>query len=205
VVAFLTSVVVISLSGVMMPGPMFAVTVARSYKSPMAGAKIALGHAIVEVPLMLAIYFGLGRFFDSAPVQIALYLVGGSLLIWMGSSMFRKRNQPIEEGGGLKYNSIVTGAITSAANPFFFLWWAAVGSMLVMQSLAFGVQGFVLLIIIHSLCDFGWLILISNVVYRTQSRWRDKFRVGLLIACSFLLIGFGGWFITSGIRLLAQG
>ena len=54
---FLLSVVVISLSGVMMPGPLFAVTVAKSYKSQLAGMQIALGHALVEIPLILFIYF----------------------------------------------------------------------------------------------------------------------------------------------------
>ena len=58
-IPFLSSVAVISLSGVMMPGPMFAVAVTRSYKSQFAGTKMALGHAIVEIPLMLLIYFGL--------------------------------------------------------------------------------------------------------------------------------------------------
>ena len=61
---FLVKVAGISLSGVMMPGPVFAVTVAKSYKSRFAGIKIALGHALVEIPLMLLIYFGFGRFFQ---------------------------------------------------------------------------------------------------------------------------------------------
>ncbi|UCC91018.1 MAG: lysine transporter LysE, partial [Dehalococcoidia bacterium] len=60
-VPFLASVAVISLSGVMMPGPAFAVTVAKSYKSPFAGIKVALGHALVEVPVMVLIYRGLTR------------------------------------------------------------------------------------------------------------------------------------------------
>jgi threonine/homoserine/homoserine lactone efflux protein len=201
-VPFLSSVAVISLSGVMMPGPMFAVAVARSYRSQLAGLKMALGHAIVEVPLMLLIYFGLARFFDREPVQVALYLVGGAILVWMGVSMFRKRGRPIGEGCEMRYNSVIAGVVTSAANPLFFLWWAAVGSMLVMKSLSFGVTGFILLITVHLACDFGWLFFISTVVYRTRAMWREKFRVGLLIACSFLLIGFGGWFLSSGIRLL---
>ena len=201
-IPFLSSVAVVSLSGVMMPGPMFAVTVARSYRSQFAGIKMALGHAIVEIPLMLLIYFGLARFFDRAPVQIALYLVGGSILIWMGVSMFRKRSRSVDEGTELPYNSVVAGIITSAANPFFLLWWVAVGSMLVMKSLEFGMTGFILLITVHLACDFGWLAFVSTVVYRTKTMWREKFRVGLLIACSFLLIGFGGWFLSSGIQLV---
>jgi threonine/homoserine/homoserine lactone efflux protein len=202
VIPFLSSVAVISLSGVMMPGPMFAVTVARSYRSQFTGIKIALGHAIVEIPLMLLIYFGLARFFDREPVQIVLYLVGGSVLVWMGVSMFRKRSGSLDKGTELSYNSVIAGVVTSAANPFFLLWWVAVGSMLVMKSLEFGITGFILLIAVHLACDFGWLFFISTVVYRTKAMWKEKFRVGLLIACSFLLIGFGGWFLSSGIHLV---
>ncbi len=185
-----------------MPGPMFAVVVAKGYKSQFAGAKMALGHAIVEIPLMLLIYFGLAQFFDREPVQIALFLAGGSLMVWMGISMLRKSRQSVEESRELPYNSVLAGVVTSAANPFFFLWWAAVGSMLIMKSLIFGVTGFVLLITVHLLCDFGWLFFVSTIVHRTKSMWRDKFRVGLFVACSLLLIGFGGWFLSSGIKLV---
>jgi len=202
VLPFLSSVAVISLSGVMMPGPMFAVAVAKSYKSQFAGAKMAVGHAIVEIPLMLLIYFGLARFFNEEPVQIALYLVGGAILVWMGIGMFRKRHMVIEKGRDLPYNSVVAGIATSAINPLFFLWWVAVGSMLIMKSLSFGLIGFALLITVHLLCDLGWLSFISVIVYRTKSLWKGKVHEGLLIACSLLLIGFGGWFLSSGIGLV---
>ena len=187
----------------MMPGPMFAVAVARSYRSQFVGLKIALGHAIVEVPLMLLIYFGFGRFFEKEPVQITLYLVGGAILVWMGISMFTKRGSVVERGKELRCRSVVAGVATSLLNPFFFLWWAAVGSMLIMKSLTFGFTGFALLITVHLLCDFGWLASLSVLVYRTKSLWGGKVQVGLLTACSLLLIGFGGWFLSSGFRLVA--
>ena len=199
---FLVSVAVISLSGVMMPGPLFAVTVARSYKSRFAGIKIALGHALVEIPLMLLIYFGFGRFFQQEPVQIALYLAGGAVLVWLGVRMFRARGTIIEKGKDLPYNSVVAGVVTSALNPYFILWWATVGSTLIMKSLDFGFIGFALLITVHLLCDFGWLSFVSLLVYRAQSLWKGKFQEGLFIACSLLLIGFGGWFLISGLRLI---
>lgn len=201
-VPFLASVAVISLSGVMMPGPAFAVTVAKSYKSPFAGIKVALGHALVEVPVMVLIYLGLTRFFDQEPVQIGLYLGGGAILIWMGISMFRARSRLAEGGRDLPYNAVVAGVVTTALNPFFILWWLVVGSMLIMKSLIFGLIGFALLITVHLLCDFGWLAFVSNLIYRTKSFWKGKFKEGLFIACSWLLVGFGGWFLVSGIRLV---
>ena len=201
-IPFLGSVAVISLSGVMMPGPVFAVTVAKSYKSPFAGIKIALGHALVEIPIILLVYFGLARFFDHEPVQTGLFLGGGALLIWMGIGMFRARNRLAEEGRDLPYNSVVAGVVTSGLNPFFLLWWVVVGSVLVMKSLAFGLIGFALLIIVHLSCDFGWLSFISNIVHRTKSFWKAKYRNVPFIICGWLLVGFGGWFLSSGIKLV---
>ncbi len=66
---FLLSVVGMSLSGVMMPGPVTAVTVTKGYKDKNAGALIALGHGIIEFPLIAAIYLGFGQFFTSPGVK----------------------------------------------------------------------------------------------------------------------------------------
>ena len=59
---FLASVLLISLSGVLMPGPLFAVTIKKASKSKTAGALIAIGHGIVEFPLMFLIFFVLSEF-----------------------------------------------------------------------------------------------------------------------------------------------
>jgi len=202
VLPFLLSLVVISLSGVMMPGPMFAVTVAKSYKSQLAGTQIALGHAIVEIPLMLLIYFGFARFFQDELVQLILSVLGGAILIWLGASMFKARARVIEVGTDLPYNSVVAGVVTSALNPFFILWWATIGSKLIMDSLEFGTTGFALLIPVHWLCDLVWLSFVSILVYKTKSLWGRKFQGGLFASCSLLLIGFGAWFLVSGIQMV---
>ena len=94
----LVSVVVISLSGVMMPGPMFAMTLAKSYKSPWAGTQISLGHAVIEVPLVLLIYFGFAQFFQNSIVQLVLSIAGGGMVIWLGIGMFRAREQVVRGG-----------------------------------------------------------------------------------------------------------
>jgi len=198
----LLSVVVISLSGVMMPGPMFAVTLAKSYRSPWAGTQISLGHAVIEVPLILLIYFGFAPFFQNTAVQLVLSILGGGMIIWLGISMFRARAEVVQKGKDLPYNAFTAGIITSGLNPFFLLWWATIGSMLVMRFIGFGTTGLILLIVVHWLCDLVWLSFVSNIVYRTRSLWGRKFQEWLFIACSLLLIGFGSWFLVSGIQLV---
>ena len=201
-ILFLLSVAVISLSGVMLPGPMFAVTIAKSYKSQFAGAQIAMGHAVIEIPLMLLIYFGFAPFFQEGVAQIVLYLGGAGMLFWLGVAMFKAKTKVVERGHDLPYNSVMAGVMTTVLNPACYLWWALIGSTLIMNSLEFGVTGFVLLIPVHWLCDLLWLSFISILVYRTRSLWGRKFQEGMFIACSLLLIGFGGWFLTSGIQLM---
>jgi threonine/homoserine/homoserine lactone efflux protein len=62
---FLLSVIGISLSGVMAPGPLTAATITKGYNDKYAGVFIALGHGIIELPLMVVIYFGFASYLAS--------------------------------------------------------------------------------------------------------------------------------------------
>ncbi len=198
----LLSVVVISFSGVMMPGPMFAVTLAKSYRSPWAGTKIALGHAVIEVPLILLIYFGFAHFFENSVVQLVLSILGGSMIIWLGIAMFRVRDRVVKGGKDLPYSAFSAGIITSGLNPFFLLWWATIGSMLIMRFTEFGISGLTVFIIVHWLCDLVWLSFVSVLVYKSRSLWGPRFQEWVFIASSLLLAGFGLWFVVSGILMV---
>lgn len=200
--AILASVIVISFSGVMMPGPMTAVTLAKSYKSPWAGVWISLGHAVIEVPLILLIYFGFAQFFQNNIVRLVLSVAGSGMIIWLGVSMFRARTGVVRKGKDLPYNAFLAGIFASGFNPFFLLWWATIGSMLIMRILEFGTTGLIVFTIVHWLCDLAWLSLLSNVIYRTHTFWGQRMQEWLFIACSLLLIGFGLWFLISGIQLV---
>ncbi len=198
----LASVIVISFSGVMLPGPMTAVTLTKSYKSPWAGVWISLGHAVIEVPLILLIYFGFAQFFQNSVVRLALSVAGSGMIIWLGINMFRARTEVVRKGKDLPYNSFLAGILSSGFNPFFLVWWATIGSMLIMRILEFGTIGLIIFTIVHWLCDLVWLSLLSNVIYRTHTFWGQRLQEWLFIACSLLLVGFGLWFLISGIQLV---
>ena len=71
-----------------------------------------------------------------------------------------------------------------------------------MKFLDFGTSGLILLIVVHWLFDLVWFSFISVLVYRTHSLWGKKVHEGIFIGCSLLLIGFGGWYMISGIQLV---
>ena len=93
---FILQTVGISLSGVMAPGPITAVTIGKGNRSPHAGAKIAIGHGIVEFPLMIALYFGFGKLIEFWPVKTAIGIIGGAFLLWMGIGMLKSIKVSVE-------------------------------------------------------------------------------------------------------------
>ncbi len=198
----ITLVLGISFSGVIAPGPMFAVTLAKSYRSPWAGTGMALGHAVVEIPIILFIYFGFAQFFQKHGVQTALAIVGGAMILWMGITMFLDRLKVVRQGKELPYSSFVAGITMSALNPFFLLWWATVGSLLVMQFLDFGIAGLFVLIATHWLCDLAWLTFVSHFIFRTHHFLGERFQVWLFTATAVFLAGFGIYYISRGIGML---
>jgi len=189
----------------MQPGIMTAMTIAKSYKSPWAGPYVALGHAVIEIPLILLIYFGFAQFFQNTVVQLVLSILGGGMIIWLGIAMFRARAEVVHGGKDLPYNAVTAGIITSVLNPFFWVWWAIIGSMLVMKFHDFGTTGLMAFTLTHWLCDLVWLSLISFLIYYTQTlwgRWAGKVQEVIFIICSLLLVGFGGWYVISGIQMV---
>jgi threonine/homoserine/homoserine lactone efflux protein len=88
----------------------------------------------------------------------------------------------------------------SAINPLFLLWWATVGAMLIMKITAYGTIGLPALILTHWLCDLVWLSLVSFLIYRTKALWGTKLQEWIFAVCSLLLVGFGFWYLISGIQ-----
>ena len=86
---FFFSVFMISFSGAMAPGPVTAAIISQGPKNRFAGAWIAVGHGIIEVPLVFLIMFGFGKVIESEVLQIAIGLAGGIILTWMGVGLIR--------------------------------------------------------------------------------------------------------------------
>jgi threonine/homoserine/homoserine lactone efflux protein len=195
---FLLSVIFISLSGVMMPGPVFAVTVAKGYKNKAAGALIALGHGAIEFPLIFLLYLGLSNFFTSPSIQKVISLVGGIVLICMGIQAFMTRKKIAHmEHGDSKHASFIAGVLATGANPYFFLWWATIGTMLIMNAYLFGFLGLLIFSVTHWSCDLLWDTFVSFTVFKLRRFWGRRIYELIFLFCFVLLVGFGVWFLIS--------
>jgi len=198
---FLLSAAGISLTGVMLPGPMTAATIAKGYSDKHAGAWIAAGHAIIEVPLIGAIYaviyFGFEHFIGSPQVERGIYLVGGLMLLYLGFRMFRATGDATDAVVGLPASSLLTGIIITGTNPAFYIWWATVGTALVTGAAKFGLAGVILFTIVHLPCDLAWSEFLSVSTYESRRWWTQKVRRIVFSVCASVLVGFGVWFCLS--------
>jgi len=187
------SVILVSFAGAIAPGPILAVTIAKGFKSPWAGFQIALAH----------IYFGLGQFLQIVTVQIILSILGGILIIWLGTRMFRARATIAYGSADLRYSAFTLGILTTIFNPMYLPWWATIGSMFVMKFRNFGLNGLIAFIFAMELPNLTWYPFASMVTYKTSSSPRgQKIKEWLFIICSILLICFGIWFVVSGVQMI---
>lgn len=199
---FLASVLLISLSGVLMPGPLFAVTIKKASKSKAAGALIAVGHGIVEFPLMFLIFFVLSQFEIPNVVQVAVGIVGGFLMIFMGLQAYRKRHIQEEAIVELKKESVLAGIWTTAANAGFILWWLTIGTTLILNAKLFGILGFSVFAGVHWLVDFSWYTVVALLIFKSQRFWTPHTRMGITLFCVAVFIGFGVYFMGSSLLSL---
>ena len=188
-IGFLLQAVVISLSGVMAPGPVTAVTLAAGTRSRHAGALIAVGHGIVEFPLMLLVMAGMDILFRVKGVTIGIGLVGGAFLLFMGAQILAglsQRTDPTDKYAGK--NPVWIGIILTGGNPYFLLWWATVGLALTTRALTFGATAFALFAVVHWLCDLIWLEALSWASFKGAKILGPQSQRIVLAICAIALI-----------------
>jgi threonine/homoserine/homoserine lactone efflux protein len=196
---FLSSVVFVSLTGVLLPGPLFAVTIEKAAKRKNAGALIAIGHGIVEFPLMFLIFFLLSEFEVPLYVQITIGLVGGSALIFMGLQTFRNRNKTDMRQAGSSQESLLAGIRTTAANPGFILWWLTAGTALILNAKAYLLAGFAVFAGVHWSCDFVWYTVVAFLIFKSHKFWTPRVHQAVTFFCVAVLLGFGALFFGSAV------
>lgn len=202
---FFGSVIFISFTGVMFPGPVFAATVEKGYRDKMAGVKIALGHGLVEFPLMALIVLGLGSVFENNAVKLGIGVIGGALLIMLGYSMVKSRKKmDSEKTEPIPYGAVAAGALTTSMNPYFLLWWATVGAVLIFTAQEFGAMIIVVFAVVHWSCDLAWYTFTSVAVFKTKHLWTPFVHEVVFGVCGVLMALFGIYFIVGPTYELAS-
>lgn len=195
----------VGFSGALMPGPLLTVNIVESTRKGFwAGPIITGGHAIAELGVVIALTVGLAEILASKMAFTIIGLLGGLALILMGSMMLydiiRRRitfdtNQP-----GVRSGLLVGRGITaSLSNPYWFVWWATVGSAFLTKSLAHGVAGPVVFYLGHIMSDLVWYTFVSFMIAIGKKLLVGKPYYVLISLCALFLLYIGGKFIIDAV------
>lgn len=221
---------VVGFSGAMMPGPLMTVAIGESARRGfIAGPLLILGHAILELFLVLALAGGLSVYLTRAGVSHTIAVLGGAFLIYLGYGMARdaragkvslNMEQPAAEsaglgnegtggmkaalksmagGGGMRLHPVLAGILTSVSNPYWTLWWATIGLGYITLSLRSGYIGLTSFFTGHILADLVWYSLIAAAVAGGRKFLSDGVYRTILVACGVFLVGLGGYFLYYGL------
>ncbi|MHB8896689.1 MAG: LysE family transporter [Candidatus Geothermincolia bacterium] len=209
-IAIFFSSMLIGFSGALMPGPMFSVCVAESYKKGFwAGPVMVVGHAIPELCLAILFALGLNRFLKDKTVVGTISIIGGAFLVWLAFKVFSEVRQGVTVDLTTKqevgWGPLVGGLWSSVSNPGWIVWWATIGAQYIVLSLKHGIVGLVFFFVGHEMADLIWYSSVSFLVSRGRGRISDRFYHGVLYACSLLVLAFAGIFIVTGIIQVARG
>lgn len=204
-------IVLVSASGVLTPGPLFFANIALSkYGGFWSGIKIAVGHTIVELPVIILYSLPLIAFTNpncTLNMFKIISIIGGISLIIFGIFYVVKI---INKNDSLKVtlkpsrieNPILAGILFTGANPFFYLWWFSVGIKLISDSLQLlGYPlGLVFLFFVHIWMDYAWLGLSSYIASRGIRIIGSRYHKFVIILLALPLFYYGINFILAGIR-----
>lgn len=224
--AIFTTAFIVGFSGAIMPGPLLTVTIGESARRGfMAGPLIVVGHAVLELALILALAGGLSVLLTAARVSQIIAVLGGAFLLYMGAGMARDAaagrislkmsDQAWQEGDHMKAGGIsrgpghpaakksmhpvLAGILISVSNPYWTLWWATVGLGYITLSLQKGTLGLASFFTGHILADLVWYSLVAAAVAGGRKFLSDRVYGGVIAACGIFLIGLGGYFLYYGI------
>ena len=195
---FSVLVIIVSASGVMAPGPLFAANLVYGLKQgTKSGIKMAVGHTIVELPLVILL--GIGVFsLEAFPEFRTIISIFGAITLFVFAaiqikSLFRKNESTYFNP---KQGPLITGILLSALNPFFIIWWLTIGFKLISDAMMiWAFAGILIVFVLHIWMDFVWLGAISFLASKTKKIISNNIYKIVMGGLSIMLIYFGITFL----------
>lgn len=194
IIVFAVMVVTVSASGVLSPGPLFVGNITYGFKEgSKAGIKMALGHAIVELPLVIFIGIGILSLEFIPELKIGISILGAAgLFVFAGFQAKSIFSENMIKEKKITGGAFFAGVILSITNPFFIIWWMTIGTKIISQALIFwSFEGILIMFLMHVWMDFVWLTIVAAFAAKSRM-WIGKrgYKILMMIVC-ITLVYFG--------------
>jgi threonine/homoserine/homoserine lactone efflux protein len=207
VFGFIATIIVLTASGALAPGPLFFATISHGTKHGVkTGLIFSIAHTVVEFSLIMLLALGLLSIASEPIVKIIIGLIGGIVLIAFGAFQIRKyiisKPEELAKPKSSYTHLFIMGLAFTGLNPYFILWWLTVGAQLILMALSFAaILGVVLMFISHVWMDYVWLTGVSYFAKKGTNIMSKKWYKPLMIIFGIILIYFGFTFIYGAIEI----
>jgi threonine/homoserine/homoserine lactone efflux protein len=198
--SFIITVVLLTASGALAPGPLFFQTITQGAKTgARSGLIFSLAHTLVEFSLVMLLALGLLVVKDVRPIRDIIGVFGGIILLVFGIyqilSAFRTTEvKPKETASSSRL--FIIGMLFTGLNPYFIIWWLTVGSNLILLALEFAaLAGVVFMFVCHVWIDYVWLTGVAYFSKRGMNALGSNWYRMLLGIFGVILIYFGTLFL----------
>ena len=186
----------------MAPGPLFAANVSWGLRGgTKSGLKMAIGHTIVEFPLVILLGIGVFSLELFPEFRIIISIFGAIALFIFGihanqDNIKKKRINHINS----KARAIANRSVTKCTKPFFLVWWLTIGFKLISDAmLVWAFAGILVVFVFHIWMDFVWLGTISFLASKSTKILSNRNYKILMTGLSLVLVYFGITFLTDGL------
>jgi len=196
---FALTVILISASGVMTPGPLFTANIVQGIRGGgKTGIQMAIGHTIVELPLVMLLGIGVFSFEIFPEFRTVISILGAiALFVFAGIQIKTTLQRNERKHFNPKHGVVFTGIILSALNPFFIIWWLSIGLKLISDAmLIWAFSGILIVFLLHIWMDFVWLYSIAHIASKSTKILSNRNYKILMIILSSMLIYFGISFVS---------
>jgi threonine/homoserine/homoserine lactone efflux protein len=206
VLTLAVTVILVTASGALAPGPLFFATISHGTRLGFkSGLIFAIGHTLIEFTLVMLLAAGLLTLANEPIAKVAVGILGGAVLIIFGALQIRSsiifRPNRVEPKLPEKRNLLFIGLAFTGLNPFFLVWWLTVGANLILISLAFAsLAGVIFMYACHVWMDYVWLLIVAHLAKIGANIAGFKWYRLILAVFGVILIYFGFTFLANSVR-----
>jgi len=202
ILTFIITVIIISVSGALAPGPLFFATISYGARlGAKSGLAFSVAHTLIEFPLVILLALGLLTVADKPTITLLIGVAGGLALLVLGALQIRdgitSKFDMSSESKEASRNPLFVGLVLTGLNPFFIVWWLTIGADLIIKALEFTFAGVALMYVSHIWMDYVWLTAVAHFAKMGINIVGARGYKAVVIVFGAVLILFGILFLTS--------
>lgn len=207
---FLGSVVLITASGALAPGPLLFSNLSHAPRWGWKGGLwLSVGHTFVELPLVILVAVGLNIFINNPLLQLLTAGFGGTALLVFAGLQIRDALKSDKRASASEptlvsssRHPLLAGLVFTGLNPFFLVWWLTAGVRLVVDALILGAfAGVLVMFLAHVWMDYAWLVGTAWLANKGSNLTGSRGYTVLTIVFAVALVYFGVSYVWTAVIL----